>query len=82
MDLAATGRQAVLIPTPGQPEQVYLARYLNGKGAFAIQDQQKFNLQQAFEEQGHYKGIEKVMDHGKMKTVIDAFIRKNKGLKK
>lgn len=82
MDLAATGRKAVLIPTPGQPEQVYLARYLNDKGAFAIQSQQQFDLQQAFEEQGYYTGIEKVVNHEEMKAVVDAFIRKNRVLKK
>ena len=27
LDLAALGKQAVLIPTPGQPEQIYLARH-------------------------------------------------------
>ena len=27
LDLAALGKRAILIPTPGQPEQVYLAKH-------------------------------------------------------
>lgn len=34
MDYAALGLSATLIPTPGQPEQEYLARYLDGKEGF------------------------------------------------
>ncbi len=35
MDLAILGRTALLIPTPGQPEQKYLAEYLTTKGYFS-----------------------------------------------
>lgn len=34
MDLIVTNKKAVLIPTPGQPEQEYLADYLNDKYGF------------------------------------------------
>ena len=34
MDLIVTGNTALLIPTPGQPEQEYLAEYLSGKFGF------------------------------------------------
>lgn len=34
MDLAAVGRKALLIPTPGQTEQEYLARYFRDKFGF------------------------------------------------
>jgi predicted glycosyltransferase len=37
MDMAAMGKQVLLIPTPGQTEQEYLANYLSGKGlAFSV----------------------------------------------
>lgn len=39
MDLASLGRGATLIPTPGQTEQEYLAKYLDGKNGFQIIDQ-------------------------------------------
>ncbi|MCB0762054.1 MAG: glycosyltransferase [Flavobacteriales bacterium] len=34
MDLAALGRRAVLVPTPGQPEQEYLARWFSEQYGF------------------------------------------------
>jgi predicted glycosyltransferase len=47
MDLIALGKQAILIPTPGQPEQEYLARHLFEKGWFYYERQQTFNLSKA-----------------------------------
>jgi predicted glycosyltransferase len=47
MDLLALGRQAVLIPTPGQPEQEYLARHLFEMGWFYYERQQTLNLARA-----------------------------------
>jgi uncharacterized protein (TIGR00661 family) len=39
MDLKVLGRSAVLIPTPGQTEQEYLAQYLSRKGIFSMMKQ-------------------------------------------
>jgi hypothetical protein len=39
MDLAALGKTALLVPTPGQTEQEYLAAYLAGKGYFTCVQQ-------------------------------------------
>lgn len=44
MDLAALGKRAVLIPTPGQTEQEYLAAHLMKKGAWYSAPQQNFDL--------------------------------------
>ncbi len=44
MDLAALGKKALLIPTPGQTEQIYLAEFLSGKGSFVWQDQKEIDL--------------------------------------
>lgn len=49
MDLAALGRTAVLIPTPGQTEQEYLAEYLSSGGIFLKMDQRHFDLETAIE---------------------------------
>ncbi len=49
MDLAALNRTAVIVPTPGQPEQEYLARYLHQSGYFVTMSQQAFNLKTATE---------------------------------
>jgi hypothetical protein len=34
MDLAALDKAAILIPTPGQPEQEYLSKYLCARPQF------------------------------------------------
>jgi hypothetical protein len=41
MELSSLGKGAVLIPTPGQTEQKYLGRYLNGRYGFVTVKQQK-----------------------------------------
>lgn len=44
MDLAATGQRALLIPTPGQPEQEYLASYLHNQGYCYAVRQDELNV--------------------------------------
>ncbi|MDX2135655.1 MAG: glycosyltransferase [Saprospiraceae bacterium] len=45
MDLAALGKKALLIPTPGQTEQEYLAEMLGDRGYFAWQTQAALDLE-------------------------------------
>jgi uncharacterized protein (TIGR00661 family) len=47
MDLARLKKNAVLVPTPGQTEQEYLANELMNKGIFYSVAQKKFELQRA-----------------------------------
>jgi len=47
MDLAVLGRTAILIPTAGQTEQEYLAKYLSAKKWFCTEQQHTFHLQRA-----------------------------------
>jgi UDP:flavonoid glycosyltransferase YjiC (YdhE family) len=44
MDLAVTDSSALLVPTPGQTEQIYLAAQLDRKGVFVFQEQERFDL--------------------------------------
>ncbi|OYW19875.1 MAG: hypothetical protein B7Z54_02690 [Sphingobacteriales bacterium 12-47-4] len=44
MDLAAMQKKAILIPTPGQSEQEYLANYLQKKGIFYSERENSFSL--------------------------------------
>ena len=46
MDLIALQQKAILIPTPGQTEQEYLANYLASKKYFVASKQRDFNLEQ------------------------------------
>lgn len=76
MDLVALRQKAVLIPTPGQTEQEYLAHYLHKQNVFYTMDQHKFDLEYAIKSAFDYpsnmfksnsKLIEKVQDLRKMK---------------
>lgn len=50
MDFVKLGKKAILVPTPGQTEQEYLAQYLSEQKMFFTMEQNKFNLQKALEE--------------------------------
>lgn len=43
MDLLALGRKAILVPTPGQPEQEYLAEYLAKNAGFISLEQSQLS---------------------------------------
>lgn len=58
MDLAKMGGRAVLIPTPGQSEQEYLAKHLNDQGLFFTQSQSEFHLLTALKAAKNYPGFE------------------------
>jgi hypothetical protein len=47
MDLVRLGKKALLVPTPGQPEQEYLAGYLSAMGYFPTLSQGAFTLDAA-----------------------------------
>jgi UDP-N-acetylglucosamine:LPS N-acetylglucosamine transferase len=58
MDLAVLGKKALLIPTPGQTEQEYLARHLSEKGLFITQNQDELNLEAALAQLPESTGFE------------------------
>ncbi len=50
MDLVTLQKRAILIPTPGQTEQAYLAETLGNQNRFICQQQNALNLENAFSE--------------------------------
>jgi UDP:flavonoid glycosyltransferase YjiC (YdhE family) len=50
MDIATMNKKAILIPTPGQSEQEYLANRLSGKKQAICIDQKRFNLKLAIDQ--------------------------------
>jgi uncharacterized protein (TIGR00661 family) len=56
MELAAAGKRAILIPTPGQTEQEYLARHLMEAGLFFSVGQDKLDLGRVFAEAERFYG--------------------------
>jgi len=57
MDLAVLGKKAVLVPTPGQTEQEYLATYHFEKQHYFTQTQQEFDLEEAIKKVTTFSGI-------------------------
>jgi UDP:flavonoid glycosyltransferase YjiC (YdhE family) len=57
MDLATLGKRAILVPTPGQTEQEYLANYLSGQSIFYTTTQNDFNLETAFDKVKETAGV-------------------------
>lgn len=59
MDLAVFGKKAILIPTPGQTEQEYLAELLLRKRIAYSENQAAFSLKRALQEIDHFSGFRK-----------------------
>lgn len=57
MDLTALGKKGIVVPTPGQTEQEYLAVRWNKKGVLYSMTQESFNLQIALKESDRYTGF-------------------------
>ena len=57
MDLVTLGKNAILIPTPGQTEQEYLAHYLMEKKIYFSMPQHHFDLLYAIEMTRNFPGL-------------------------
>jgi predicted glycosyltransferase len=72
MDLVTLGRNAILVPTPGQTEQEYLARHLSADGIFYRMDQEGFRLSLALQAgQKLVKSIDFQNDRSLLETRIN-----------
>jgi uncharacterized protein (TIGR00661 family) len=74
MDLVKLTKKAILIPTPGQAEQEYLARHLNQKKIFICKEQEKFQLSDALEKLSKFKPIYPQYNMSQYKLVVRDFI--------
>ncbi len=57
MDLAQLGRTAMLVPTPGQPEQEYLAGHMEAMGWFLQVRQDRLSLLEAMKQLSMHRGV-------------------------
>ncbi|MFM9076036.1 MAG: glycosyltransferase [Bacteroidota bacterium] len=57
MDYAALGIRPWLVPTPGMPEQEYLARRLQAEGIAPYQDQRNFSVKKFLDDPGTWSGF-------------------------
>ncbi|PCH93457.1 MAG: glycosyltransferase [Bacteroidetes bacterium] len=75
MDLEATGNKAILVPTPGQTEQEYLAKTMLEKGAFYSEKQSGFDLKRSMEMAKEYSGLESDDSNDLLKKKIEFFLK-------
>lgn len=79
MDLAVLGKRGILVPTPGQTEQEYLADRWKEKGAFYSVHQHDFNLHDALEQSKKYTGLEIDRNYSNqlLTRALDALLRES-----
>jgi uncharacterized protein (TIGR00661 family) len=75
MDLIKLKKNAILIPTPGQPEQKYLADYLMQKKIFYTVQQKKFSLKKDIARQASINFTLPEYDMQQYKKIIYQFVQ-------
>lgn len=75
MDIAALQKRSILIPTPGQTEQEYLAKYLAGRGLAITRSQAEFSLPEALLEAKQLEPGFPLPSSSLLVSTIAAFLR-------
>ena len=70
MDLVRLQKKAIMIPTPGQAEQQYLAAYLMKQGMFLSVAQSAFDLEKDLEKAAQFSYSFPLLDYNAYKEVI------------
>ncbi|MDP8229203.1 MAG: glycosyltransferase [Candidatus Electryoneaceae bacterium] len=73
MDLAVMGKKAILVPTPGQTEHEYLARYFHRQKIFYSESPDRFDLERALSRVKDYSGI-LMATNDLLESRLDAFV--------
>jgi predicted glycosyltransferase len=77
MDIAKLGKKAILVPTPGQNEQEYLAEYLMAKKIALSVMQDNFQLEKALQQAATFDyNIAEVGQETSLSLVISSFLDK------
>lgn len=74
MDLAALSKKSILVPTPGQTEQVYLGRHLRRKGWALTMPQDRFRLSAALDLARSFPYRWPETNGHEMESVVDEFL--------
>jgi len=74
MDLVKLGKNAILVPTPGQTEQEYLSNYLMEKKYFYSVQQDYFSLETAIDKASSFPYIIPGSSFNNYKKVINEFV--------
>ncbi len=73
MDMAIMNKKAIIIPTPGQTEQIYLAKTLHAKKIYFSQSQNEFSIREALNKCSGFKGIQLETDYSELIKEIRLF---------
>jgi uncharacterized protein (TIGR00661 family) len=73
MDLVKLNKKAILIPTPGQTEQEYLAQYLMKRKIFFSVEQKKFDLNKVLKKFQSFNSTLPVFNMEQYKTIVHEF---------
>jgi hypothetical protein len=75
MDLVFLGKKTIMVPTPGQPEQEYLASYLSDKQIIFKANQEGFSLQTCLDAADHFSYLPQTgAGSENLKSQIAAFL--------
>lgn len=75
MDLIKLQQKAILVPTPGQTEQEYLARHLMEQHFFFAAQQKGFNLTEALEKASAFSFVKPSFDMDQYKKTVCQFVQ-------
>ncbi len=77
MDLAKLGRKAIMVPTPGQAEQEYLAAHMSAEKRAVISEQHDFNLiRSLLLARGYPYEVSTIGNSATLHQIIDGFLEK------
>jgi uncharacterized protein (TIGR00661 family) len=74
MDLIKLQKKAIMVPTPGQPEQEYLAEYLYQQELFYSTKQEDFSLERDLEKAFNFPFLCRSYDMEQYKKVVHQFV--------
>lgn len=74
MDLVKLKKSAILVPTPGQKEQEYLAKYLSKKNYFQTVQQEDLSLEKILNDATHFTPVYPDMLLENFKKVVYEFV--------
>jgi UDP:flavonoid glycosyltransferase YjiC (YdhE family) len=77
MDLVQIGKKAIFVPTPGQTEQLYLARRLKRKQLYYSESQKDFDLERSIRKMKDYSGLRIDANYEVLENRADAILSRS-----
>ncbi len=74
MDLIKLQKKAIMVPTPGQPEQEYLAEYLYQRELFYSIKQEDFSLERDLEKASNFSFLTRKYEMEQYQKVVHQFV--------